>query len=155
MCFFIFLDFDGVLHPDGVATFANLPLFEAVLLKMPDVKIVITSSWRDDHTLEQLREFFSISFREKIIGVTPTLDGGYDMGGRQKEILSYLSNNPLFETQIQWIALDDNPLFFEPSCETLILTQSDVGFSEKEADLVLKWYRNDSQCISDTTCPSK
>lgn len=84
----IFVDFDGVLHPDGVALFSRLPMFESLLARMPDAEVVVSSTWREDHTLEQLRQFPSPDLRRRITGVTPSLEGGYDIGGRQMEIQS-------------------------------------------------------------------
>ena len=48
----LFLDFDGVLHPepcdeDG-EPFCNLPALEAILRDFPAVEIVISSMWRFD-----------------------------------------------------------------------------------------------------------
>ena len=50
----LFLDFDGVLHPEGEdhilnggADFCFLPRLEALLREFPWVKIVISSSWRE------------------------------------------------------------------------------------------------------------
>ncbi|HQV73578.1 MAG TPA: hypothetical protein PLY64_11455, partial [Dokdonella sp.] len=43
----IFLDFDRVLHPDGVGLFSKLPLLESFLSRMPEVEVVISSTWRD------------------------------------------------------------------------------------------------------------
>ncbi|WP_205895069.1 HAD domain-containing protein [Metapseudomonas otitidis] len=54
----LFLDFDGVLHPeyDGQATpadvvFCHLPRFEAVMRDHPEVEIVISSTWREQFPL--------------------------------------------------------------------------------------------------------
>lgn len=62
----LFLDFDGVLHPqyDGEPTpvselFCHLPRFESILQDFPSVEIVISSTWRNQFTLEELRSRFS------------------------------------------------------------------------------------------------
>lgn len=48
----LFLDIDGVLHPvdraEGV--FSCKPLFEVTMRDFPDIEIVISSSWRIDHS---------------------------------------------------------------------------------------------------------
>ena len=57
----LFLDFDGVTHPepyDQDAAFQQLPFIEAVVRDMVGVEIVVSSSWRESHSLEELREFF-------------------------------------------------------------------------------------------------
>ena len=137
----IFLDFDGVLHPDGIAKFSRLPILEKFLSEMPEVEIVISSTWREDHTLDQLRGFFSPHLRNRISGVTPSLDDGYELGGRHKEILSYLANEGLSDRNCSWVALDDIALFFEDHCKNLVLTDSSTGFTEKEGEQIMAWYK--------------
>lgn len=137
----IFLDFDGVLHPDGVAKFSRLPVLELFLSEMPEAEIVVSSTWREDHTLEQLRGFFSPHLRSRISGVTPSLDDGYERGGRQREILSYLENEGLSGENCTWVALDDIALFFEDACRNLVLTDASVGFTEREGEQLVAWYR--------------
>ncbi len=140
----IFLDFDGVLHPDGVALFSQLPLFESYLSAMPEAEIVVSSTWREDHTLEELRQYFSPAFRDRISGVTPSIDGGYDLGGRQKEIQSYLTTENLVGLDCDWVALDDIAIFFEDSCQNLVLTDSSKGFTEREGEQLIAWYNRTS-----------
>ena len=137
----IFLDFDGVLHPDGIAKFSRLPILERFLFEMPDAEVVVSSTWREDHTLDQLRGFFSPPLRSRISGVTPSLDDGYEIGGRQKEIMSYLSNEGLSDTTCYWVALDDIAMFFEDSCQNLVLTDSSIGFTEQEGEQLIAWYK--------------
>lgn len=136
----IFLDFDGVLHPDGIALFSQLPVFERFLLKMPGAEIVVSSTWREDHTLGELRRFFSPALRRRISGVTPSLEGGYDLGGRQEEIQSYLAAENLTDTNCRWVAVDDTALFFQDSCQQLMLTDSSVGFTEQDGERLVDWY---------------
>ncbi len=136
----IFLDFDGVLHPDGVGLFSRLPLLESFLSRMPEAEIVVSSTWREDHTLDELRQFFSPELRQRISGVTPSLDDGYELGGRQKEIQSYLDARNLDHDACNWIALDDIALFFEEAWPNLVLTDSSKGFTEQEGEKLLEWY---------------
>ena len=136
----IFLDFDGVLHPDGIAKFSQLPILERFLSALPEAEIVISSTWREDHTLEELRGFFSPDLQSRIIGVTPSLEDGYETGGRQKEIESYLSAENLSNKNSSWVALDDIDMFFEDSCHNLVLTDSSKGFTEQEGEQLVAWY---------------
>lgn len=78
----LFLDIDGVLHPDGYPSFSRLEYFQSVLADMPGVAIVISSSWRMDHSFEKLLEFFPPEMRGLIIGATPLLENCFDPGGR-------------------------------------------------------------------------
>ena len=136
----IFLDFDGVLHPDGVGMFSQLPIFERFHSGMPEAEVVVSSTWREDHTLDQLRAFFSPALQHRISGVTPSLEDGYELGGRQKEIQSYLTSEDLSESNCAWVALDDIAMFFEDSCQNLVLTDSSKGFTEQEGERLFAWY---------------
>lgn len=53
----LFLDFDGVLHPEHCHEskhFCRLPILEAALRQVPETKVVITSTWRLEQSLENL-----------------------------------------------------------------------------------------------------
>lgn len=136
----LFLDFDGVLHPDGIARFSRLGLLAEYLQKMPELKIVISSTWREDHTLQQLKNYFPAHLREQIIGVTPSLEDGYECGGRQQEILAYLESAGLGSDNCSWVALDDMQSFFDEGWPHLILTDAAQGFSRCNGDSLLDWY---------------
>jgi len=78
----IFLDIDGVLHPDNAAQisafntpcgnrlFRWAPLLLGLLQKYPKVKIVISSAWRYCWNYEDLVGFFPEEIRPYIIGTT-------------------------------------------------------------------------------------
>lgn len=145
----LFLDFDGVLHqPVKDVLFARVPAFEQALLLHPNLEIVISSSWRESHTLEQMRFFFSPSFRERIIDVTPVFeyqeveraDGcGVFLGCqglRQKEIEQYMEQNHPPSTP--WIALDDMPELFNGD-NNLIYTPN--GFDDSSIESLNHWVR--------------
>ena len=136
----LFLDFDGVLHPDGIGLFSNLGLFEQYLLAMPGVDIVISSTWRETESLDELRAYFAPALRDRIIGVTPTLEDGYDPGGRQREIQAFLDAAGLDHHNATWVALDDTALFFEDGYPHLILTDASKGFSESDGVKLREWY---------------
>ncbi|NJA90137.1 hypothetical protein HCX48_13030 [Rhodocyclus tenuis] len=111
----LFLDFDGVLHPqyEGQAApadvaFCHLPRFEAVMRDFPDVEIVISSSWREHLPLDALRARFSLDIAARISGTTelpvyvtePPL-----IERREWEIVSWLIAQGRQDEP--WIALDD------------------------------------------------
>lgn len=137
----LFLDFDGVLHFDGGALFSRLGLLEKHLLQMPGVEIVISSSWREEQSIEELKNYFPTTIRDQIVDVTPTLGDGYDRGGRQREIQAYLDSAGLDNKNCSWIALDDVQIFFEENWPHLILTDSNQGFTEIHGSSLLEWYR--------------
>jgi hypothetical protein len=74
----LFLDFDGVTHPEPCVhenVFCRLHLIESVLREreLRDVQIVISSSWREHHSLDDLRQFFSEDIQGRVVGVTPDI----------------------------------------------------------------------------------
>ena len=71
----LFVDFDGVTHPEPclrIDEFCFLPLIEQVLREHIDLDVVISSSWRHEHSLDQLRGFFSPDVAQRVVGVTPS-----------------------------------------------------------------------------------
>jgi hypothetical protein len=84
----LFLDFDGVLHPLGlkartdrmvkgkpVATvipvdfFCWVPLLEELLAPHPDVRLVVHSSWRDNHAEAALGAYLG-PLKDRYLGAT-------------------------------------------------------------------------------------
>lgn len=109
----LFLDIDGVLHPliprkdrpaSEAAQLSYLPRLAGVLFEHPDIRIVISSTWRVTRTLDQLRTLFPLPLQHRLIGVTPVLDEARFPGGRELEALEWLDVHAPGE---EWIALDD------------------------------------------------
>lgn len=127
----LFLDFDGVLHPfdqpDGV--FTLLPDFERMMRDFPEVDIVISSSWREAHALDELRALFSSDIAQRIIGATPVLNDLAHEYIREAEILAWLCEAD--REKEPWVAIDDFEWFFSPECENLVLTDTNTGFDER------------------------
>lgn len=111
----LFLDFDGVLHPEAAdmpipaeQVFCHLAALEQVLREFPQVIVVISSSWRETVEMSVLIGLFSEDIQPRIIGATPT--GGPDPYGaghisREDEIRVWLFAHGGIE-QV-WVALDD------------------------------------------------
>lgn len=111
----VFLDFDGVLHyffpkkdksDEENAYFYFLPNFESAIRELDNeinFKIIISSSWREMKTLEEIKSYFSDDIADKIIGVNPVFDKNMDFV-REEESISWLSTNASDEN---WIAIDD------------------------------------------------
>ncbi len=110
----LMLDIDGVLHPGQSGTLIYLPLLETWLRAHPDVDVVISSNWRETHTLDELRNFFSIELRERVIGCTPVLPNST----RLDEILFVVREYGI----TQWAALDDRVQDF-PDARRLVATE--------------------------------
>jgi hypothetical protein len=140
----LFLDFDGVLHPepcyDQDKLFCFLPRLEKILLEFPNINVVVSSTWRDTRSLNTLRGFFSESIHQRIIGVTPRWQDYpelFDVVGyqRQTEIEAWLRGSG--EPWLPWVAIDDKSYLFRPFLRNLIKTESSSGFNE-DAEMKLR-----------------
>ena len=143
----LFLDFDGVTHPDSCrkeSFFCQLPLIENVLREYQHVDIVISSSWRYERRLPELQTYFSPDIRPRIIDVTPSLvradaDGWIPTHAlphhREWECQKWMLEHQPLNTP--WLAIDDFSDWFLPDCEHLLSTQSEFGFQPEQA-LILR-----------------
>jgi HAD domain in Swiss Army Knife RNA repair proteins len=144
----LFLDFDGVTHPDPCRKdeyFRQLPLIEGVLRKHISVNVVISSSWRYDHRLPELQAFFSSDVRTRVVDVTPSVARTDDEGWIPRDLLQHhrewecrkwmRQNRPL---DTSWLAIDDAAEWFTPECAHLLTTQSSIGFQEEQEPLLSK-----------------
>lgn len=130
---YIFLDFDGVLHSShpNAFDFELLPLFAKSLAPYTDnFKIVISSLWRQNHSLEFLVNIFPASIKRTIKGITPTHLNGLSAGGRYNEIKEYCQAYHIKDSD--WIAIDDNPSLFPPQCKNLVVVSPIKGVTEKD-----------------------
>lgn len=130
----LFLDFDGVLHPKGVASdfgcFSRLPLLDALLLEagLTHVEVVITSTWREAYSLPKLRGFFPVTLQSRVVDVTPQLDDTDSEYQRYREIRAWLNRHPEVEG---WAELDDAKDEFPPhKGERAVFTDPHVGLTE-------------------------
>jgi len=138
----LFLDFDGVLHPepcyDDTRLFCHRELFESVVRDCPYVEIVISSTWRHNLSLDEIRALFSPEVSEKIVGVTPDwvdlpdLQEVIGQYRRHVEIEGYLrrSGKPWQD----WVALDDKAYWFKPFLRNLVRCDSTIGMTPEIAE---------------------
>ena len=84
---YLFLDIDGVLHPVSAAgkffRYENISLLWNVI-KNEDIQIVITSTWRLDKTLEELKILLGVLLQEAISH--PTMLGPLSAENRLQRI---------------------------------------------------------------------
>jgi hypothetical protein len=130
----LFLDIDGVLHPDPPQPdqrFRSLPRLVAVLRDHPHVEIVISSLWREQLSLDQLREFFPADIAARIIGTTPLTSRveGYAPARREGEIVDWLESQG--RTGEPWIAIDDQSWQFTRHKERLVSCAFYDGLDER------------------------
>lgn len=147
----LFLDIDGVLHPKPVLgrsgetdLFCSLHLLEDVLREAPHVQVVISSSWREHHPLDEIREYFSPDLRERIVGATPlpplaSMPEHLADFPRQAECAAWLARyRPPGTT---WLAIDDMAEDFAPRCAQLLLIDGSVGLTSESATELLRGLR--------------
>lgn len=152
----LFLDFDGVTHGEPCMEhnyMSNLHLIESVLREFPNLQIVISSTWRDHYTLDELKDMFCHDIKERIIGVTPSiknpsptwLPGSAPDHERQWEIETWMKANRPWGTP--WLAIDDRPYWFQETCKDLLITNSKFGFHPDQQD-TLRQMLNDREVHS-------
>jgi HAD domain in Swiss Army Knife RNA repair proteins len=125
----VFLDFDGVMHPVGCDPerhFCQRDLFEEVMREHPDVRIVISSTWRQAYPMAELKRLFSPDIAQRIIGKTPTHEDESEEHIRYREIGQVLQNPKV--AGARWIAIDDSDFEFPDGCPNLLLCSGERGF---------------------------
>jgi hypothetical protein len=140
----LFLDFDGVAHPQpcfDANLFCRLHLIEAVLREraLLDVGIVISSSWRENHTLKEMHAFFSQDMQGRVIGCTldltkltsDWLPGQAQEFARERECQAWMQTNCPLGTP--WLAVDDRADWFRPDCANLLVIDGRYGFHPDNA----------------------
>jgi hypothetical protein len=121
----------------GENLFEHCDRLAVALEPFPEVRIVISSTWRQHFSIDALKDFLPPALAERVIGVTPIFfsrDGTYQ---RMREIGSFLEENGY----PQWIAIDDNEYPFKAHRDgcflrNLILLERNTGFTESAAALL-------------------
>jgi len=150
----LFLDFDGVLHPETPLStrvdFQHLPLLWRILREVSEVEVVFTTSWRNSHTLAELIALVTQDGGEdlapRFIGMTPAVDKTLreqrDLGHRREECLLWIEANrsrfPFWKKDIPWVALDDIAYWYGLPCFELHMTDSKTGLTESDVESIIK-----------------
>jgi len=144
----VFLDFDGVLNSlSDVAFGVGSSCFNATaverlnaIVRRSGAKVVISSSWRVLHTIDELRAILEkAGFNGEIIGSTPVYEykdarGLADIGFiRCREIQAWIDVHPTPLTS--FVILDD--LELEPLAAYHVKTEMEVGLCEHHVDQAL------------------
>lgn len=134
----LFLDFDGVLRSlhGEKDKLPFIPRFERVLREYPDIEIVISSSWREDHELTSLRALFSPDISARIVDKTPVFEYLDHLHVRQAEVMAWLQKHR--KEAESWVALDDDDWLFEPGHPNLILVDPQTGFDQSAESALRK-----------------
>jgi hypothetical protein len=144
----VFLDFDGVLNSLADVAFGKASAcFQAAaverlnaIVRQSSAKVVISSSWRVYHSLDELRTLLgNAGFDGEIIGCTPVSQnkearGLADIGViRCQEIQAWIDAHPSPLTS--FVILDD--LDLEPLAAYHVKTDMEVGLCDHHVDEAL------------------
>lgn len=140
----LFLDFDGVLHPEHCHEskhFSSLSQSERVLREVPDVQPIISSTWRLHRSLDELKSRFSVDTAAKIAGQRPAFSILEDITchlapcQREVECLAWLK---AFSTPwMPWLAVDDYSWLPQPFCTQLFVMDGLTGLDEVSGEMLL------------------
>lgn len=149
----LFLDFDGVLHPDAVylrlngeielrapgALFMWAPALADALEAHPQIRIVLSTSWARNLGYHTARKALPVELRQRVIGATwhSAMGRGWpdyipwDDQTRFQQIAAYLSR---LEAPMPWLAIDDDAQGWPDYLrERLVQTDAMRGLSAPEA----------------------
>lgn len=143
----VFLDFDGVLHPQGGTTdrlFEKADLLQLCLQQVDHIEVVISSSWAEHYSLEKMRDFFEEQpdLHRLIVGCTlqkgnPKVDFGA-MPLRESQCRNWLIANQ--REPHQWLAIEDDLLNFKAR-EHVVFTDPRQGFRARDASRLFELAR--------------
>lgn len=140
----LFLDFDGVLHPEHCHEsrhFCCLSIFEQVLRSVPDWEVVITSTWRLQIPFESLRDRFSPDVALRIIGVTTpfshlqSVPDSLKAFEREAECSAWLRAND--RVVFPWLAIDDRSWLYRPFNRSLFLVDGKTGLTAADTQALI------------------
>lgn len=154
----LYLDFDGVLHPDGVhstygrpelmapgALFQHAHILEEALAYHPEVRIVLSTSWVGAFGYEATLAYLPPGIQARVIGHTwfePVAAGMYSMlcFGDLTRFQQILAHAPLNKIT-NWIALDDlhsnSQSWPEKYRKHLVLCHPDSGLGDPDVQAAL------------------
>lgn len=143
----LFLDFDGVLHPDcafrtkrGVELRAPgslmmyAPALQGILNDFPQVKIALSTSWVRMLGYQRARAALPNGLQERTVSATwhsrmrATAREGFDLFTRYEQICGAVHRAGIR----RWIAIDDDPEFSWPiKDERLVRCDSQLGLGSE------------------------
>lgn len=132
----VFVDFDGVLQTparDDWLEMEHCAELEVLLREMPRLGLVVTTTHRETSSQDEVLAMLPPALAERVVGLTEVTIGGRALGGRQREVLTWLSANPSVK---RWVAVDDEYLLFERDCPWLVITHKWLGWTSQTTEQV-------------------
>jgi hypothetical protein len=156
----LFLDFDGVLHPDAAflvkgrptlkaegELFMWAPLLVDVLADFPEAQIVLSTSWARELSFSRARRWLPEALRSRVIGATwhstmsftregfRSLGTSWDETTRYQQIKRYVVRAGISN----WVAIDDQPEGWgADDLDKLVHTNSETGIADPVALALLE-----------------
>lgn len=141
---YLFLDIDGVLnnrnykestspltYPCSAFDPKNIAIFNKLLEDIPDLQVIISSSWRTDNNLQNI--FDNAEIKCHIQGITPFMTCGYSRGDEIKEWLRTCPSK-----DYTYVILDDCNDYNESQEQYLVLTDDRYGLTEEDCEKIKK-----------------
>lgn len=157
----LFLDYDGVLHPDAAYVVKGRPVLKAegelfmwapilveALDDQPHVKIVLSTSWAREFGFSRARRWLPAEIRDRVIGATwHSFMGRHTKGlhrihttwwdevTRYDQIKRYVDRARLGDN---WLAVDDKPEGWDDAdLDNLVHVDGDTGLSDPAMQALL------------------
>lgn len=141
----LFLDFDGVLHPEFCHESRHFECAHHLAnacSALGNLDIVISSTWRHQMGHATLTSRLPEALARRVVGVTPAYPILRDLPHkvmpfeREAECLSWVrANRPGHES---WIAADDRAWLFRPFCPELFLVNGKTGLDAEACGRLAK-----------------
>ena len=144
----VFLDFDGVLHPEERRSgesrvFDEADRIEALLDDYPEVSIVFATSWQMLCGFARLQTVFRADYRERVIGGTDQLHPESYSTGRGLLAQRWMARHAPGR---RWISLDDDLRAFEYRDQNLLWCSEGI-YGEQADKLLRAWLETNSTDI--------
>lgn len=143
----LFLDYDGVLHPDavylirgevvlrgpdGIGLFEWITVLEELLEQYPSVRIVLSTSWVRILGYDNALRNLPVNLQRRVIGATfdPEMAEPQSWSGltRWEQIQEYVDRHNLKS----WLAIDDDDVGWPADMrQHLIHTDADLGVAQR------------------------
>ncbi len=135
---YLYLDFDGVLHPNHCQPeqwFVHMPaLAECLSAAAFNGKLIISSSWRFHHDLSALIARFPKPLQPLVAGATGEPHIGKH--SRYEEIRAHVKQS---KEPVLWRALDDSAWEFPTACQELLLCNGAHGIDDSVLAKLASW----------------
>lgn len=144
----LYLDFDGVLHPEGVywhpkrgahlrdhderaghRLFEHVDLLDDLLAPYPELGIVLSTSWAVHYRFAKARQRLSEGLQRRCIGATFHSEMDRSSFVRLPRGLQ-VKMDVVRRQPLRWLAIDDTDEGWESAREHVVLTDSQHGIAE-------------------------